>query len=619
MQVKLANILFNPDEVVGNQTDLLYHAHSVPGSEVVSYSHDAGVLSFSGSIDFTSYFNALSLAKWRQYTVAEDYYLHVELCGDDCDIVIQRVAADSSVTNDLPYNKYASAEWEAIDIPIAADDSVLVGVQLVSAGTTKLRNAFFFTRISDQDTAEYPHPVRLALSTTTFKKEDYIVPNIARVRTSIVQSGEAVAQGFHMFVVDNGQTIDAAALSGEGITVIPNCNAGGAGGFARGMIAAQEAEEAFTHIVLMDDDIRFTPESIKRLYALLSLVKLEYAQACVSGAMLEMENPALFYEDVSYMSSRGAWDQAKPPLQLDTLEGTVQCETASVEVPHAYAGWWFCCMPLSMVKEKGLPLPLFVRFDDVEYGLRCQTDYMTMAGICVWHGSWAGRHNPVVECYQYTRNILILLSLYDWASARTVMLRYWRLFHIFLRNLDYASAELWLDGLEDYLRGPDYLVSRDPFEAMLKALAKAEKFVPVEELTGADAHIVQQVAIKREWVQGEDTRSIVRKLLMTLPHDRHWFPSALLSSDPEIIAANAGMNFVPWQKTAMRSTLVAVSPDGEKVSVRRIDHGRYKRLMERYHALRKEYNERSEEVAQAYRSAMPNIITTEFWKNYLGL
>ena len=56
-----------------------------------------------------------------------------------------------------------------------------------------------------------------------------------------------------MFVVDNGRTLDAEGLSDDLITVIPNENVGGAGGFARGMIAALESDEDFTHVLLMDD------------------------------------------------------------------------------------------------------------------------------------------------------------------------------------------------------------------------------------------------------------------------------------------------------------------------------------------------------------------------------
>ena len=38
--------------------------------------------------------------------------------------------------------------------------------------------------------------------------------------------------------------------------------------------------------------------------------------------------------------------------------------------PVHYNGWWFFAFPLAAVDRVGLPLPLFIRGDDVEYGLR---------------------------------------------------------------------------------------------------------------------------------------------------------------------------------------------------------------------------------------------------------
>ena len=37
-----------------------------------------------GTCDFTTFFNALSVGKWRAYTVAESFSLHLELRGAAC-------------------------------------------------------------------------------------------------------------------------------------------------------------------------------------------------------------------------------------------------------------------------------------------------------------------------------------------------------------------------------------------------------------------------------------------------------------------------------------------------------------------------------------------------------
>lgn len=230
------------------------------------------------------------------------------------------------------------------------------------------------------------NPVKLALSTTTFKKEEYIVPNIDLVKREVLGSSDPIAEAFHMFVVDNGCTLDAEALSNDGVTVLPNKNVGGAGGFARGMMEALASSEGYTHILLMDDDVKISAESLKRTYNLLALAKGDYRDAFINGAMLAIEQPNLQFEDVSFVIKSGAYRRVKEDkLYIDQVKDVVENESINVEVPNAYGAWWYSCIPLKVVREKGLPLPVFVRCDDVEYGMRTNPTYMTMNGICVWH------------------------------------------------------------------------------------------------------------------------------------------------------------------------------------------------------------------------------------------
>ena len=59
------------------------------------------------------------------------------------------------------------------------------------------------------------------------------------------------------------------------VTVVPNMNAGGAGGFSRGMIEILKKRdlEDFTHILLMDDDAIVEPDLLVRIYGFLSTIK----------------------------------------------------------------------------------------------------------------------------------------------------------------------------------------------------------------------------------------------------------------------------------------------------------------------------------------------------------
>lgn len=610
---KLANVVLAPDDFLRDDIGLLYRKS--PSARAFSYN---GMLSFSGEVDFCTYFNAVSSAKWRQYAGIASIRLHLELAGDPCRIKTvgyRSKDAPGDPLREVSSNSVlfdAAPDFKVHEVDIPTSDATLSGFTLSTAGRVRLRNAYYYTLVDESQIRE----VSIALCTTTFRKEEFIVPNIERIRHGIIESGEPVSRGFHLFVVDNGRTLDAAGLSGDGVSVIPNVNAGGSGGFARGMMAALASKTPFTHVVLMDDDVRMSVESLKRLHALLSLVLADYARAFVNGAMLQLERPSVQFEDVSYVRPLGGFAKVKPDLRVDRLEGLVANEMMSVEVENAYGAWWFSCIPTSYIREMGLPMPFFVRCDDVEYGLRCSPTYMTMNGICVWHARFEGRFNAAVACYQYVRNMLVTRALHIRGGNFVFMLLYWRLFRIYLRTMDYAAAELWLDGLEDYLEGPRVLMTGDPYEKMGKASAKAEKFVPVEEL---DQEVMARLEVNLGWLEGDYSGHTLRKLLVAIPHDRHWFPDFMLSSHPGMISPSVSENFVPWRKTAMRRQLVALSPDGRRGAVRTIDRKRWHALIDRYHDLMMRYRNERSAVAELYRANAREMTSAAFWKRYLGL
>ena len=610
---KLANVLLEADDYLKDDIGLLYHM----SNRAKAYARD-GILYFTGELDFCTYFNAISASKWRKYAGLVSIRLHLELAGDPCRVNTVGLAPKSGgggpvtevATGGTLFDAASDFKTHEIDIPLG--DAVVSGFSLSTVGRARVRNVYYYTLVDESQVRD----VRLALCTTTFKKEEFIVPNIGRIRAGIVRSEEPVAEGFHMFVVDNGRTLDAEALSGNGVSVIPNVNAGGAGGFARGMMAAREHETDFTHIVLMDDDVRMSVESLKRLHSLLSLVTSEYSRAFVNGAMLQLERPSLLFEDVSYVRNLGGFAKVKPDLLVDGYDGIVQNEAIDVEVPNAYGAWWFSCIPMSFIDEMGLPMPFFVRCDDVEYGLRCDPTYMTMNGICVWHARFEGRFNAAVACYQYIRNMLVTRTLHIRGGEFVFMMLYWRLFHIYIRTMDYAAAELWLDGLEDYLEGPSVFMKGDPFERMGAAIAKAEKFVPVEEL---DPEVMAKLEVNLDWLVGDYSGHTLRKLLVAIPHDRHWFPDFMLSSTPGMISPSVSENFVPWYKTAMRKQLVALTPDGKRGAIRTIDRERRRALLARYRDLMARYRNAHDAVAESYRAKMREMTSAPFWRRYLGL
>jgi hypothetical protein len=102
------------------------------------------------------------------------------------------------------------------------------------------------------------------------------------------------------------------------------------------------------------------------------------------------------------------------------------------------------------------PLPVFVRGDDVAYGLlHTGRNTVTLNGIAVWHADFALKNNPTSLYYEIRNFALIDTLVFDkhrWYNLA------WRFLGFGFRNAyahRYASAEYMIHGMKDFLAGPE--------------------------------------------------------------------------------------------------------------------------------------------------------------------
>ena len=320
--MKFANILLET-----NPRSVTYPALYCRSDQPVVFDEQLGEWEMhnAGMFDFSTYFNSLSVMKLKRYTRAKGFSLHLELKGASCEVI--QTMGDAFAHNPIPVEGTsrkleASADWQIVDLPLTvSDDMVVVGFIVKTDGSVAIRNSYYELDIDGE-----LNDVELVLSTTTFKKEAFIERNIGLVKDQIINSGDSIAEHFHMYVMDNGRTLDAEKLSGDRVQVVPNDNVGGAGGFTRGMITAMEQTPKATNILLMDDDVAVSPESIKRTYNLLRILKPEHREDMISGAMLNYEIGEDQWEDIGNMTQRGTFAGCKPQLRLTLFEDLIYNE-----------------------------------------------------------------------------------------------------------------------------------------------------------------------------------------------------------------------------------------------------------------------------------------------------
>lgn len=586
------------------------------------------LLTAADAFDFTTFFGSLSSCKWREYTIAQTFHLHVELKGA-ASTVIQTFADSFSYTpqrvEDKRFEVPACEDWHVLDFELAPDPVAGIdGFIVETRGAVRMRNAYYYADINEN----LIRPVELALATTTFKKEAYVKHNIKLVSSRILDSNQAISKHFHMHVVDNGRTLDVKELERPGIIIHHNDNVGGAGGFARGMIAAMEQEPKATHVLLMDDDVTISPESIIRTYNLLGIVNDEHRDAFVSGAMMNMEEPDIRWEDTGFMTFAGACRQIKPVLRVTQLENVVQNELfkplsnipAYSDTKQAYAAWWYCCIPMSLIERNGLPLPIFVRFDDVEYGMRCHPKFMTMNGICIWHAAFHMRYNAGVERYQTTRNAFIAQLTTGMAPRTDFLKEFHHNVHLELKKYNYADAELALEGFEDFLKGPEYIMQRGIAEKrFMDANRNKEKMYTFAELHDR----ALSLGVELDKLTLETVTSDIPRKKTDAMVDFITFNGQRISAGYNIKGKVAIIDAVGWSypagKMRQAETIIAVDIFGKKASIRQKDVRRFNEIWSRYKKDVKYYKAHKEELKRAYVAARDKMTSVTFWKQYLGM
>lgn len=598
------------------------------GDAPVIFESDGTILlTEAGRYDFTTFFGALSTCKWKLYTVAKEFCIHIELYGAEGEFHLTEADTFSyspTILEEESHRFDASDGWISIDSSFPTRKNEVINSFILDIkGPVRIRNAYYAAPVDD----EAVRTVELALATTTFKKESFITANIALVKEHILNSNEPIAHHFHMHVVDNGRTLNAEKLECEGVSIHPNNNVGGAGGFARGMIAAMEQNPKATHVLLMDDDVEISPESIIRTFNLLSIVNDDYAEAFVSGAMMNMEEPELRWEDVGFMAFDGTCRPVKPVLNVNKLQNVVQNELfrpasdieAYSDTKQTYAAWWYCCIPMAVIEREGLPLPVFVRFDDIEYGLRCHPKIMSMNGICIWHAAFHMRYNAGVERYQTTRNAFIAQSITGIAPRSDFLKEFHHNVHLELKKFNYTDAELALEGFEDFLKGPSYIMQPIAEERFMYANKKKEQLKPFNELYDEALSLgIDLKKITLEYVTLDVPRRMLERSLDFITFNGQRLNLGYSDSGKTAVIDARGWMY-PGGKIRRAEHIIAVDIFSRKAAIRHKDSTRFRELWNRYKRDVKYYKANKERLTKEYAAVRDEITSVAFWKNYLGI
>ncbi|WP_375400571.1 glycosyltransferase [uncultured Amnibacterium sp.] len=410
-----------------------------------------------GRASFATYFNAFPAGYWRHWTAVRRIRLRAVVDAPAV-LVVRRSAADGTAVavGALRLAPFASAVCE-VDIADCLDGG-LVWFELLGQGSDV---ALIEAAWEVPDNAV--EAGGLVLGMPTMDRPEFVLQNLHRLADApalVARIAELVIvdQGVHRLSDEPG--FRAASRAVGRVRVVEQANLGGSGGFSRVLHEASQADATF--VTLLDDDIALEPVSVLRAY---EFGRFCSSPAIVGGHMLDLDAPTVLQAVAEVVDRRDFWWSGAPSGVARHDLSTAVEHTPWLHARHSgdFAGWWMCQVPLAAVRRIGLALPLFLKWDDAEYGLRAAAagvPTVSLPGAAVWHLAWA-RKDDALEwpAYFHARNRMVaaLLHAPDGAGA----LRASRQLDIkHLLNMQYGTADLRARALADVLAGPESLDAR---------------------------------------------------------------------------------------------------------------------------------------------------------------
>ncbi|MGV3149729.1 glycosyltransferase [Rothia sp. 11254D007CT] len=414
------------------------------------------------TVSFGTYFNAFPASYWRRWTELKSVTLRITTEGAGMVVVyksnargvIQRVDAKvlegaETVTFDLTLAPFGDGGWYWFDLTATKSDLTLVEADWLGDIQPRLGEA----------------GGKATVQITTMNKVQYCIDNIRSLGNNL----DALETVKEILIVDQGteKVQDhpdfeevVAPLAGK-FRIINQANLGGSGGFARGMF--ESVNNGSDYVMLLDDDVVVEPESILRLITFADYCK---NPTIVGGHMFDMYDRSVLHAFGEVVNPwRTFYDKPHEDMSLGHDLGRNNLRSTHWmhrRVDVDYNGWWMCLIPTEVINKIGLSLPLFLKWDDAEYGLRAKeagVATVSFPGAALWHVSWQDKDDSVGwQAYFHERNRLITALIHSPFEKGGSVLRE----SLFLDvkhalSMQYYTEEGRLMAIEDLLSGPEHL------------------------------------------------------------------------------------------------------------------------------------------------------------------
>ncbi|WP_421787609.1 glycosyltransferase [Gardnerella sp. DNF00753] len=403
---------------------------------------------------------------------------------------------------------------------------------------------------------------------------------------------------------------ETSANLGSQLTYIQQANLGGSGGFSRGMFETLKAGKS-SYTMLLDDDAISETECILRA---LQFADYTIKPAIIGGGMLHLDNRTVLYTQGERFTRNNVW--MKPSQNLDYNHDfaaiTLQdCPERHQRIDTDYNGWWMSLIPTAIMKEIGLSLPVFIKFDDTEYSIRAlEHGYHTIClpGVAVWHQAWHDKDpSRTWEEYFFQRNRWICGLLHCTRPSLRFAIEMLRSDLASGLKLAYSAMHLHHMGLQDILRGPQYIV--DSMPQKLGEVRKARQSFSDTQPVSDEALISE---VLREHVSpftAHDARALRKTqkratIKALFAHEKH-------AKNPRPEVAIPAQD-VSWPSFVGVNTAIVTAPDGTTLNLFQRDSKLFRKMLRADALLALKMLRKWKKLSREYRSY--DMASVESWE-----
>lgn len=568
-------------------------------------------------VSLATYFNAFPASYWRRWTTLSGVRLSVSSKGSG-DVLVYRSNArgviqmvdskslegEKTTIFDLGFDYFIDGGWYWFDVISRSDDFAMTNAEWQAPPDTK----------APKTTSA------LTIAVTTLNRVSYCLDLLH----TISGDPDALDGLSQIVVVDQGTekireserfTEVEEELAGK-LRVIEQVNAGGSGGFSRGMIETL-GDVSSDFVMLLDDDVVVEPESIRRTLVFGSLCT---SPTIVGGHMFDMFDKTKLH---AFGEGIDTWNFMWGPVTAGRHDFAASSlrETGWLHqrLDVVYNGWWMSLIPTVIIREIGLSLPVFIKWDDAEYSLRARKhgyNTVSLPGAAVWHVSWVDKDDSRDwQAFYHARNRLISALLYSPhpnggrlpISNLAVDVRH-------LLTMDYYTVRLRQLAYASVLAGPGSLhrelTTRLPSiralskkyreSSLIKDLSSFERFPPTTTDAGTPrpSGVSMYVFLVRTFI-----RHGINK------------PAPNSSAHPDVHLPRS----TPWWVVPNFDNVAITNAEGSGVTWHQRDRRQFRILL--WSALTKNlrYRIQWKSLAKAYREQLEDITSETSWRSTLGL